>query len=185
MCRRLPQSQKALRGLPRTLDQIYERIFSRIGDQYWDDVITILHWLWFPFRRLGHAEVSDALSISFIVNSFPPFYPDGRLSNPIKDLLTMLHPPVTINENRRVSLGQVELRLAHASVDEYVVSTHSAKYTLINFKHSVLEESCLEGIYTFNTAMLSHTRIYEEDVNGLMSLVFIDQKQSLRNHYTR
>jgi hypothetical protein len=150
ICCRLPQLQKALRNLPRTLDQTYERIVSRIPDEYRDDVLRVLQWLCFSFQPLTVFEISDALSINFNSGELPFFDSRGRLIEPAKDLLRICSTLVNVTEYREKSADLPKLRLAHFSVKEYLVSTRSEKYALNEIQaHDTLGESCLAYLLHF------------------------------------
>ena len=110
-CLNLPRLRKALEVLPDTLDDTYDRILCAIDKENSQDALKVLQWLVYSARPLRIDEVVDALAV--YSDDDPRFDPESRLPDP-QDILTICSSLVTI--------AGVEIRLAHFSVKEYLVS---------------------------------------------------------------
>lgn len=110
--------RKALRSLPRTLDETYERILLGIRPEYQQEAISALTWLVFSKRPLTVAELAEGSVIDITSTIKKPFEADERLFNPnsIVDILSGLVSATTNTS------GSAKIRLAHFSVEEYLVS---------------------------------------------------------------
>ena len=126
-CLKLDALRKALNTLPKTLDDTYERILSNLDEEYEGDALTILQWLCFSKRPMRLNEMVEVLAID-LTNEFC-FLPVQRLPDP-RDILTICSTLVSVVSvlaiAKRNSSWQTyqseELRLAHFSVKEYLIS---------------------------------------------------------------
>src|SRR5205814_2331503 len=115
-CLNLPRLRKALEGLPDTLNGTYDRILCAIDKEYSQDALQILQWLVYSARPLRIDEVVDAIAVCS--DSDYLFDVESRLPDP-QDILTICSSLVT--------LVGVEIRLAHFSVKEYLMSERIQK----------------------------------------------------------
>jgi len=138
-CLKLSSLRKALNSLPKTLHETYHRILLNIEEEYRDDAFKVLQWLAFSARPVTLAEVAEVLAIN--LDDRPHFDPDQRLPDP-RDILTICSGLVTVSPmqvqcmDRYEGAGEDtgnqhqcivhtgELRLAHFSVKEYLISEH-------------------------------------------------------------
>ncbi|KAH6619901.1 hypothetical protein C7974DRAFT_222932 [Boeremia exigua] len=126
----------ALHKMPRTLDETYERVFSAIDDQYFDESKRALYWLAFSARPISVAELAEACSIQIRHNTKPSLDDGGYEA--ITGLLGVISsfvligepiPPACLNENQEpwphkfIDASTRQLRLAHFSVKEYLISS--------------------------------------------------------------
>ena len=139
-CLKPVQLRKTLRSLPKTLDDTYARILEAVEEDYVEDVHRILSCLVYSFHPLAIQEVADIVGIRA---SGPVFYDvDYRLSEP-RDILRICAGLVIIAKSIRITfrgdrhLPIEELRLAHFSVKEYLVSESVPSQRLSKF---ILEE---------------------------------------------
>lgn len=124
-CRSRLALRKALKTLPTTLDETYERILCTISDKDSEYAIRILQWLAFSLRPLSVEEVAEVVAIN--VGRETAFDQDEVLEEPIEVLkICMSLVSVVITEAREPNhyLGTVTqtVTLAHYSVQEYLVS---------------------------------------------------------------
>ena len=115
--------RKTLKSLPKTLDDTYARILVSINEAYSQDAFRILQWLVYSARPLLLEEVAEIVAIN---TEEAQFNPEDRLSDP-RDLLTICSSlvttvSVTTEGNYGASNEATELRLAHFSVKEYLIS---------------------------------------------------------------
>ena len=128
---------KALKELPETLDETYDRILSSIPDAHQESTLRDLQWLCYSRDRMGLREMVEVLAIDLTDN--PSFDPERRLEDP-QSILIVCSSLVTITTLIRYKDGSVyrlaegpddsppetivnqELRLAHFSVQEYLFS---------------------------------------------------------------
>jgi hypothetical protein len=136
--------RKSLATLPRTLDQTYDRILTRIGEEYSKYAMRILQWLTFSARPLSVEEVAEVVAID--VTRDPAFDRDEVLEDPL-EVLDICSSLVTITTNEadgRSGSTQRIVALAHYSVQEYFVSDRikrgSAK------QYSMQEIECHDAI---------------------------------------
>jgi hypothetical protein len=113
-CITLSALRKALKSLPKTLDETYERILTSIDESYISDVKKILQFLAFSPRQMNLLELVEVLAVD-IDRDEPQFNPENRIPEP-KDILSMCSTLVTTTNLTEW------LRLAHFSVKEYLLS---------------------------------------------------------------
>lgn len=132
--------RKALSCLPTTLDQTYERILDNIPEIVRPYAVTVLRFLTYSPRPLRLLEILDAIATN--PQEKPAFRPENRFPNP-REVLNICSSLVNLvtresanvdtavpshndDENHNISTnnddGMLELRLAHFSVKEYLIS---------------------------------------------------------------
>ncbi|KAH6662712.1 ankyrin repeat-containing domain protein [Halenospora varia] len=122
-CLKVDALRKALKSLPKTLDETYARILDSIDEQYSQDAFQVLQWLVYSARPLRIEEVAEVVAIDIKQSRFDP---ENRLLEP-RDLLTICSSlvttaAVTVKDDNGASNEITELRLAHFSVKEYLTS---------------------------------------------------------------
>ncbi|KAI9871132.1 MAG: hypothetical protein M1830_003282, partial [Pleopsidium flavum] len=122
-CLKIDAVRKTLKTLPRTLDETYERILKSIDEDYQAEAFIALQWLAFSARPMRLEEIAEAVSMA---GKEPPVYdPANRLSDPT-DVLTICSSLVTLTTRKGDRSHEPEevneLRLAHFSVKEYLIS---------------------------------------------------------------
>ena len=167
--------QKALRNLPATLDETYDRILDSIDDAYSEYAINILRWLAFSTRPLTVDEVAEVTGIN--LDREPKFDVDEVLASS-QDVARICSSLVTIGTiTSAVTFGAwaVEdssdegtddgthsgpenyVRPAHFSVKEYLLSSRiqrgsAHKYSLQStVSHDLLSQSCIVYLLRFET----------------------------------
>ncbi|KAK3045615.1 hypothetical protein LTR09_012823 [Extremus antarcticus] len=141
--------EQALRSLPATLDETYERMLVQIAEEDHDDALTALRWLAFERRPLTVGEIVEACVIDPSRDGVVKEHDRGGS----EDVLNILAGLVVVDSNRSedgdgdgikdvlpsqaidVQNGNAEpgplfypitkktrIRLAHFSVKEYLVS---------------------------------------------------------------
>ena len=158
-CKKTKLVKRALKTLPKTLDETYERILSRIPDDYVEDVRRVLQCLICAFKPLDIREVADIVAI----DTAEPYYdPENRYSSP-RDLLSVCSGLVSTRTAKRlvdikwdrIEFEIEELRLAHFSVKEYLVSDRvnlgpAMKYKLDEVScHGTLANLCISYLLKF------------------------------------
>ena len=135
-CMKPAHLRRTLKSLPRTLDDTYARILDNIHEDYVEDVCRILSCLICSFYPLAIQEIAETIAIESEGERF--YDSDNRLCEP-RDILTMCSGLVTTNKSRRITLmgwAQIpieELRLAHFSVKEYLISDRILRYKASKF----------------------------------------------------
>ena len=84
--------KNALKCLPKTLDETYERILNGIPDTFYREAYTALHLLAVSFRPLGVDELAEAVAIDSENETFVP--EDHRLRD-VYDVLEICSTLVT------------------------------------------------------------------------------------------
>ena len=118
--------RQALKRLPRTLNETYERILGGIDIEHIGDVLKILQWLLYSQRPLRLKELAEVLAIDDDLLSFRP---ENRLRHPT-DLLRICsslvsHYPFDDQSATPTTILDTEIRLAHSTVREYLLSRPS------------------------------------------------------------
>ena len=145
-CLKLDALRKALNTLPKTLDDTYERILSNTDQEYQEDAFKVFQWLCFSMRPLRLDEMVEVLAINS--TSKFRFQPEQRLPDP-SDILTICSSLVSVTNTSTQIIGTEELRLAHFSVKEYLVSdrlkkTPMHRYHITSLSANVfLAKTCL------------------------------------------
>ena len=128
-CLRPIAVKKTLSTLPSTLDETYERILLNIDEQYKQEAWLALTWLIAAQRVLTVEELAEAVSID--ADSEELFDPSNRLFDP-NAICGILGGLVSINQSHR-SRGSSHIRLAHFSVEQYLVSDSLSNSRASNF----------------------------------------------------
>jgi hypothetical protein len=123
-CLNPPSLRKALDSLPKTLDETYERILCNIDEEeYGEYALKILQWLACSERPLQLEEVAELVTID--IKKSPQFDPGRRFPDP-RDILLICSSLVTwtteLSDNPHGKDTRGQIRLAHFSVKEYLVS---------------------------------------------------------------
>ncbi|KAI3336945.1 hypothetical protein HD806DRAFT_23229 [Xylariaceae sp. AK1471] len=112
----------ALANLPKTLDETYSRILGSIPTRHKDTAKRILQFLTFSEHPLLLEEVVDAIAVDMSLQKFDP---GDRM--PVPEEVSIYCSSLIVIARREVdNYGRqgswVEIRLAHLSVQEYLVS---------------------------------------------------------------
>ncbi|KFZ24288.1 hypothetical protein V502_01228 [Pseudogymnoascus sp. VKM F-4520 (FW-2644)] len=137
-CRSRLALRTALKTLPTTLDETYERILCAISDKDSEYAIRILQWLAFSSRPLSVEELAEVAAIN--VERETAFDRDEVLEDPMEVLdicmslvsVVMTEGPSLSEPSRHLS---TTVTLAHYSVQEYLVSmricqSHATRYSM-------------------------------------------------------
>ena len=157
-CKKIKLLRRALKTLPKTLDETYERVLSNIPDDYVEDVRRVLQCLICAFQPLDIQEVAEIVAID---TAEPYYHAEDRYSTP-REVLSVCSGLVSTRTSHRrggVFASQnfkiEELRLAHFSVKEYLVSDSvslgpASKYKLDEFScQETLADLCISYLLHF------------------------------------
>ena len=155
----------ALRSLPETLDETYDRILLSIPPEYEREAYSALQYLAVAPCSVSVADVAEAVAIDRECHSFDP---EDRLADPF-DIVEVLSSLVTyssaqialtIDEASNGRYAGAEratgLRLSHYSVKEYLLSDRlrnkgaSKFYISIYEAHKCIAEACLTYLLWFD-----------------------------------
>lgn len=160
-CIRPRDVRDALKSLPKSLDEFYARTLLGIDESYRQITINAVQWLAFSKRPLCIEELAEAVLID--PETTPSFDQTGRFFDP-HDILKVLSSLVvvtpstrdkttTYTRNRRAKFDQI--RLAHFSVKEYLISDRQKPGELSHFRvtevtaDQLIAESCLLYMKSF------------------------------------
>ncbi|MCJ1248004.1 hypothetical protein MMC30_005219 [Trapelia coarctata] len=133
-CLTIGSLKTELSSLPRTLEEIYERILLPIDQSYRSNAFKILQWLALSARPVTVGEGSEMLAIE--LGERAGYNPDLKLLDP-RDVMVMCFSLVTTRATSVYDLETLpaaydeynvyeqfdELRLAHMSVADYLLSS--------------------------------------------------------------
>ena len=96
--------RKALRILPKTLDETYASILDKIPNQHFEDARGILGYLICAFHLLAIEEIAETVAI---VCEGKPYYDVENRLQESRNILTICSGLVSITNNRRERYGKV------------------------------------------------------------------------------
>lgn len=154
-CLTLAGLRKALSSLPKTLDETYSRVLLEIEEDYRREAYAALQWLAFSLRPLTIDKVAEAVVIR-----------PGHISLGAEEKLRDLQDILSICSSLVVLSEQRELRLAHYSVKEFLVSGRIRTSSAPTFAmtadsaNKTMAVICLAYLLLFDqTGMLTDTRL--------------------------
>lgn len=156
-CLSLHELREALRSLPKTLDDTYARILCSIDEYRSENALKILQWLAYSARPLQIEEVAEVIAVDIECN--PRFDSEKRFQEP-RDVLTICSSLVTASvgatEGPRSKTTGEQIRLAHFSVKEYLVSKRiqagkASQYSIQEIRaNGSIAETCLAYLLQFD-----------------------------------
>jgi ankyrin repeat protein len=158
-CLKLSQLRKALKSLPETLYDTYERILTNLEPELAEDVQRVLHWLCFTFRPPTLGDIAEMLAVDLESNTYDP---DQRIADP-EDILLICGSLVTLGESG------TRLKLSHFSVKEYLLSGRAFKDETaaerFTFKAAdpIIAEICLTYLRSFYFSDRAEMRAAEHE----------------------
>ncbi|KAF5336202.1 hypothetical protein D9758_017778 [Tetrapyrgos nigripes] len=144
--------RKALKSLPKTLEETYEQALSAIKREHKDDAQAILKWLLFGYDELTMKMLPEIFRIDFEQQSLddPEPIQGHELCNIISSTLVVVQQVTRYSYLTHPNNQQEDiLQLGHPSVKEYIVSEEikesSAKLFQINdqLAHEFIAQCCL------------------------------------------
>ena len=155
----------ALRSLPETLDETYDRILLNIPPEYEREAYSALQYLALAPCSVSVADVAEAVAIDRDCHTFDP---EDRLADPF-DIVEVLSSLVTYS-SAQIALNLDEgsscryagaeratgLRLSHYSVKEYLLSDRlrskgASKFHISIYEaHKCIAEACLTYLLWFD-----------------------------------
>lgn len=156
-CIRPRDVRNTLKSLPKTLDDFYARTLKGIDESYREMTINALQWLAFSKRPLSIEELAEAVLID--PQASPSFDQTDRLFDS-HHILKTLSSLVTVHTRGSRYYTQKleieEIRLAHFSVKEYLISNRPKPAELSSFfftgvtADQLVAESCLLYMKNFS-----------------------------------
>ena len=151
--------RQALSGLPKTLDETYERTLREIKELNWDIAHHLLQCVAVAIRPLLVEELADFLAFDFQARPIPRFHEDWRLEDPIEAVLSTCSSflvIVNVTDEDRWRYGWRHspkvIQFSHYSVKEYLTSARLAEasdnisrrfHISITTAHTLAARACL------------------------------------------
>ncbi|KAL8723696.1 MAG: hypothetical protein Q9181_007223 [Wetmoreana brouardii] len=165
-CSRLPVLRSALKNLPKSLDETYCRILCNIPEEHTDDVYKMLQWLTYSVRPLAIAELAEVVAVN--VDGNPWFDCGERFPDPT-EILSILSSLVT-TEDLKTNFQTVKIiRLAHFSVQEYLVSDRILQQAAKDYSiqevsaNSSIAATCLAYLLQFDRPISEGVGLKKEE----------------------
>ncbi|UNI22934.1 hypothetical protein JDV02_008778 [Purpureocillium takamizusanense] len=118
-CLTLAQLKETLSTLPSTLSETYERVLAGIPDQHIKHAKRILHILYYAFHSLRVRDVALFAAVE-VSSDNAAFNPEDQLH---MELIQSICPSfIEVSERWGCPFQDATMRIAHASVQEYLVS---------------------------------------------------------------
>jgi ankyrin repeat protein len=139
---------KALRELPTTLDDTYERALQGIPKEKQQHALRLFQCLVAAARPLSAEELAEVFAIQFDSDAGPTLKGDWRPENPEQALLSTCSTLIALVDN---GVSKV-VQFSHFSVKEYLTSERLRDTTVddirkyyipTNAAHAVLAQACL------------------------------------------
>lgn len=130
-CLSLASVRKTLGSMPRTLEKTYDMMLARINPEYRDQLFVVLQWLAFCVRPLRLAEVAEVLVLK----------PDASTLSE-QDRLFCERDIVTMGSGLIRISNEDEVRLAHYSVKEYLMSDQQRSMQAPSFHMAEIPSNC-------------------------------------------
>ena len=157
-CLKITAVRKTLNTLPKTLDETYARILLDIPTEVSADALKVLQLLTHSRRPLRIEEAVEVVAIDPYRD--PPFEREHRLAdqNSVLELCPYLvvTSPVTIVNGDGETIETEELKLAHFSVKEYLLSDRILHGPLTTYywmgpgTHIKIAEMCLAYLFSIS-----------------------------------
>ena len=163
--------RRALKELPKTLDETYARTLEEIDEQNWEYAHRLFQCVAAASRPLRVDELAEFLAFDFEAGSTPTLLPDWRPEDPAHAVLSMCSSLLAIVESEpqpnpegddddddsstssssHISSNSPVIQFAHFSVKEYLTSARLAKAndTISHFHvsmtaaHTIVAQACL------------------------------------------
>ncbi|KAF5351444.1 hypothetical protein D9758_013510 [Tetrapyrgos nigripes] len=119
--------RKALKSLPKTLQETYAKILEQVEEELRDDVNTIFQWLLFAYRPLTVGEIQHILAVDVEEKTFSS---QDLLENIETELHKVVNSSLVVIIQASVeediwgweTLRVMTVQLAHPSVKDYLLS---------------------------------------------------------------
>ncbi|KAK1990129.1 ankyrin [Colletotrichum falcatum] len=148
--------RQTLRSLPRTLDETYARVISKIPSEVEQTARRLLQSLVFSERPLRIEEAVDMIAL--VIEDRPRFDADNRMPKPceISSYCSSLVAVITrVDKDGKSEVK--ELQLAHFSVKEYLLSDRVEKTISGAFRQTLarasITEICLAYLLELNYSL--------------------------------
>ena len=156
--------ERALKTLPETLDETYERILKEIDKNLQEEVLTLLRWLAYSQRPLSLSEITETITIDLgqeggIVDADNRPEPEDvvkllsalvivkhKIDEEATDDNEELADDSGSNANTQLVLQDMYIQLAHFSVKEYLQSPRSVSlrfHLVVDQDQHFLSNCCL------------------------------------------
>ena len=166
----LQRIRKVLKGLPRTLDETYERTLQGIGEEKWECAHRIFQFLTISARPLRVEELAEvfAIRVDAETTGIPEFNARWRPADAEAAVLSACSSLITIVD----VCGEQVVQFSHFSVQEFLTgnrlasSRHLSRYhVLLRSAHTFLAKACLSVLLRLST------RIHKGSVKKMFPLV--------------
>jgi hypothetical protein len=167
-CTSVSAIRKAMSALPKSLDETYDRFLLGIDEIHQPEVMKVLHALTVSVGQLTLEEIVEILAVD--LEATPPrFEPDSRLFDP-RTILSMCSSLVTTSRAEQWNaFGGKALRLAHASVADYLTRPNPSGPSQFHFTRNsarqFLAQTCLAYLlnpeFSEGDNKLTHTQMVQ------------------------
>jgi ankyrin repeat protein len=146
-CKRKDQLEVKLRSLPDTLFGIYDRFLDRILPEDFIYVEALLRWILFSREQMTLKELGAAIAFDFS-NPTEYTYDPVRWEDASSVILEWLEGLIVLSEPLDIDDGYTSVQLAHASVQEYLLSTpFITKFGVLDLSdglsHTFIARTCI------------------------------------------
>ncbi|QBZ57640.1 hypothetical protein PoMZ_02573 [Pyricularia oryzae] len=150
---KLDHLRKASKKLPKTLDETYARILSKIPPDYERNATRLLQFLTFSERPLQLEEVVDIDAVD--LEEKPRFNADYRMPEPDEISIYCSSLVVVFSITDEDGNTKRELQLAHFSVKEYLISDRLESNMSLHFEE-MFARQCMAEVCLAYLLDLSH-----------------------------
>ena len=162
--------RKALKALPKDLDETYERILLNIDEDYIEYVHAVLQWLAYCHHPMSVEQIADVVLVDHDLDL--PTFDEARRISPqrIAALCSGLISIVTVKRDHYVGDKSMitQFRFAHSSVREYLLSKRAqtgpaSAYSIeMAAANTFILNTCLAYVLSFTQSVIDAYLVRED-----------------------
>ena len=152
--------RKALRSLPRTLEESYEKVLRGIDDHHADDTLQILKLMVAALRPMCLEELAEILAIDW--DSDNTFNPSNRMTD--KQGIFIFCPDLLIRTTCKIGDSTpTYVQLAHKSVRDFLISGNRTTFAFTeDDAHTFAAKTCLVYLLSIPSQIAGVTKLKSE-----------------------
>jgi ankyrin repeat protein len=172
--------RRALKNMPKTLDETYERALLEIDEEMRQYAQRLFQCLTVSIRPLRVEELAEILAVQFDAGEFPEFNPDWRFGDAEEAVLSVCSNLISVVD---VGGSQV-VQFSHFSVKEFLTSDRlaaareglSGYYIVPHSAHTVIAQASLSVLLQLNDS-IDKDSIKDFPLSGYAAQYWVDHGQ--------
>jgi ankyrin repeat protein len=173
--------RRALKNMPKTLDETYERALREIDEEMRQYAQRLFQCLAVSIRPLHVEELAEILAVQFDAGEFPEFNSDWRFGDAEEAVLSVCSNLISVVD---VGGSQV-VQFSHFSVKEFLTSDRlaaareglSGYYIVPHSAHTVLAQASLSVLLQLDDSMINKDSVKDFPLSGYAAQYWVDHGQ--------